>query len=67
MLVHGQIGRSLANAFNERLSRVAQDFAQQHVADQRLPADQKRPYTLLIGMRSWLFEAFRDLRRPGAP
>jgi len=67
MLVHGQIGRSLANAFNERLARVAQDFAQQHLADQRLPPDQKRPYTLLIGMRSWLFEAFRDLKRvPGS-
>jgi hypothetical protein len=63
MLVHGQIGRSLAIAFNERLARVAQDFAQQHLADQKLPEDQKRPYTLLIGMRSWLFEAFRDLRR----
>jgi hypothetical protein len=63
MLVHGQIGRSLAVAFNERLARVAQDFAQQHLADQKLPAEQKRPYTLLIGMRSWLFEAFRDLRR----
>jgi AraC-like DNA-binding protein len=63
MLVHGQIGRSLANAFNERLARVAQDFAQQHLADQKLPADQKRPYTLLIGMRSWLFEAFRELKR----
>jgi hypothetical protein len=63
MLVHGQIGRSLAQAFNERLARVAQDFAQQHVADHKLPPDQKRPYTLLIGMRSWLFEAFRDLRR----
>jgi hypothetical protein len=63
MLVHGQIGRSLAMAFNERLQRVAQDFAQQHLADQKLGPDQKRPYTLLIGMRSWLFEAFRDLRR----
>jgi hypothetical protein len=63
MLVHGQIGRSLAQAFNERLARVAQDFAQQHVADHKLSPDQKRPYTLLIGMRSWLFEAFRDLRR----
>jgi hypothetical protein len=63
MLVHGQIGRSLATAFNERLARVAQDFAQQHLADQKLPPDQKRPYTLLIGMRSWLFEAFRDLKR----
>jgi len=63
MLVHGQIGRSLASLFNERLQRVAQDFAQQHLADQRLPQEQKRPYTLLVGMRSWLFAAFRDLKR----
>ena len=66
MLVHGQIGRSLAALFNERLQRVAQDFAQQHLADQKLPQDQKRPYTLLIGMRSWLFAAFRDLKREPA-
>jgi transcriptional regulator with XRE-family HTH domain len=63
LLVHGQIGRSLAQQFNERLARVAQDFAQQHLADQRLPPDQKKPYTLVIGMRSWLFKAFRDLKR----
>jgi hypothetical protein len=63
MLVHGQIGRSQAMGFNERLQRVAQDFAAQHLADQRLPADQKRPYTLLIGMRSWLFGALREFRR----
>lgn len=63
MLVHGQIGRSLATLFNERLQRVAQDFATQHLADQKLPADQKRPYTLVIGMRSWLLAAFRDLKR----
>jgi lambda repressor-like predicted transcriptional regulator len=62
-LVHGQIGRSQAVAFNERLQRLAQDFAQQHLADQRLPADHKRAYTLVIGMRSWLFGAFRELRR----
>lgn len=68
MLVHGQIGRSLAAMFNERLQRVAADFAHQHLADQKLPPDQKRPYTLLIGMRSWLFAAFRDLKRePDGP
>ena len=65
MLVHGQIGRSLAASFNERLQRLAQDFAQQHVADQRLPAEQRRAYTLVLGMRSWLFGAFRALRRDG--
>ncbi|HSW08096.1 helix-turn-helix domain-containing protein [Aquabacterium sp.] len=63
MLVHGQIGRGLATLFNERLQRVAADFAQQHLADQKLAPDQKRPYTLIIGMRSWLFGAFRELKR----
>jgi hypothetical protein len=63
MLVHGDIGRSLANTFVERLQRVGQDFAQQHLADQRLPDDQKRAYTLVVAMRSWLFAAFRDLKR----
>ena len=65
MLVHGQFGSSSVAMFAERLQRLAQDFAQQHLADQKLPPDQKRPYTLLIGMRSWLFAAFRDLQRVG--
>lgn len=63
MLVHGQIGRSMAPAFNQRLARIAQDFAQQHLHDQKLPAEQRRAYTLVLGMRSWLFAAFRDLKR----
>lgn len=67
MLVHGEIGLSLATAFNERLARVAQDFARQHLADHKLPAEHKRAYTLVVGMRSWLFAPFADLRRQGAP
>jgi transcriptional regulator with XRE-family HTH domain len=64
-LVHGQISPGLAATFAERLQRVGQDFAQQHLTDQKLPADQRRPYTLVVGMRSWLFAAFRDLKRSG--
>ena len=68
MLVHGQVGRSAAAAFNERLQRLAQDFAQQQSIDQNLARHLKRPYTLVLGMRSWLFGAFRDLKRePAAP
>ena len=37
LLVHGSVSRSLAPVFLERLQRVAQDFAQQHLADQKLP------------------------------
>ena len=63
MLVHGQISPSLATTFVERLQRVGKDFAQQHLTDQKLGPDQKRAYTLVVGMRSWLFAAFRDLKR----
>ena len=63
LLVHGQISTSQAASFVERLQRVGQDFAQQHLADQKLSAEQKKPYTLIVGMRSWLFAAFRDLKR----
>ena len=63
MLVHGQIGHSLAHSFTERLQRVGQDFAQQHLADQKLPQSEREGYTLLLALRSWEFEAFAGMRR----
>lgn len=63
MLVHGSIGRDAALGFNEKLQRVAQEFAQQHLADQRLPASQREGFTLVLAMREWEFSAFKDLRR----
>ena len=63
MLVHGQINPAHAVLFNERLQRLARDFAQQHLADQQLPADERTAFTLVVGMRSWLFGAFRALLR----
>ena len=63
LLVHGSISRALAPAFMERMQRVAQDFAQQHLADQKLPPRELEGYTLLLAMRSWEFEAFANLRR----
>jgi transcriptional regulator with XRE-family HTH domain len=63
LLVHGSIARALAPSFVERLQRVAQDFAQQHLADQKLPEAAREGYTLLLAMRSWEFAAFTALRR----
>ena len=63
LLVHGSISRSLAPSFLERMQRVAQDFAQQHQADQKLAGKDREGYTLLLAMRSWEFEAFAALRR----
>ncbi len=63
MLVHGQLAPAKARELNERLQRVAEDFARQHLLDQKLPEAEKRQYTLLMGMRGWLFERFRHLQR----
>lgn len=63
LMVHGSVSRSLAPVFLERLQRVAQDFAQQHQADQKLPEKDREGYTLILAMRTWEFEAFTLLRR----
>ncbi|HSV83270.1 MAG TPA: XRE family transcriptional regulator, partial [Ramlibacter sp.] len=63
LLVHGSVSRGIAPSFIDRLQRVAQDFAQQHQADQKLPEQEREGYTLVLAMRSWEFEAFARLRR----
>ena len=61
--MHCSISRSLAPSFLERMQRVAQDFAQQHQAHQKLAGKDREGNTLLLAMRSWEFEAFAALRR----
>ncbi|RZI99381.1 MAG: XRE family transcriptional regulator [Rubrivivax sp.] len=63
MLVHGSISRAVAPAFLERLQRVAQDFSQQHLADQKVAEKDREGYTMVLAMRSWEFAAFTRLRR----
>ena len=63
LLVHGSVSRTLAPSFLERMQKVAQDFAQQHQADQKLAEKDREGYTLLLAMRSWEFAAFAALRR----
>jgi transcriptional regulator with XRE-family HTH domain len=63
LLVHGSVSRAIAPSFVDRLQRVAQDFAQQHQADQKLADKEREGYTLVLAMRSWEFGAFTQLRR----
>lgn len=67
LLVHGSISKALAPAFVERIQRLAQDFAGQHLADQKLAPAQREGYTLVLAMREWEFGAIAQLRRPRAP
>ena len=63
LLVHGSISKGLAPTFLDRMQRVAQDFSQQHLADQKLHRNELQGYTLLLAMRSWEIEAFVAFRR----
>ena len=63
LLVHGSVAAGVAQSFTDRLQRLGQDFAQQHLADQKLRPDQREGFTLLLAMRSWDFAAFADLKR----
>ncbi|MEY4753609.1 MAG: hypothetical protein RJA44_1284 [Pseudomonadota bacterium] len=62
-LVHGSISPGEAALIADKLQRVAQDFAQQHLSDQRVPGAQRQPYTLVIGWRHWVFSAFSQFQR----
>lgn len=63
LLVHGSVSRSLAPSFMARMQRVGQDFAQQHLADQKLQDKDLEGYILLLIMRSWELDVFAALRR----
>jgi DNA-binding Xre family transcriptional regulator len=63
LLVHGSVSRAIAPSFVERMQRLAQDFAQQHQADQKLAEKEREGYTVVLAMRSWEFGAFTQLRR----
>lgn len=63
MLVHGGLNKSAAASFKERIQRLAHDFSQQHIADQKLTLKDKIGYTLVLGIRQWEFSAFADLRK----
>ena len=67
-LVHGHISMPMAKVFQERLQRIVQDFAQQHLADQRLPRAHRHGFTAIVSLRSWTFAPLRELLRdPNSP
>ncbi len=63
LLVHGSVSKAVASTFMDRMQSVAQDFAHQHLADQKLPKKDLQGYTLLLAVRSWEFGAFAAYHR----
>ena len=65
-LVHGTISRADAPLFLERIQKIVNDFAQQHLSDQKTTPPDREGYTLVLAMRAWEFSAFKNQRRLGS-
>ncbi|MET0310949.1 MAG: helix-turn-helix transcriptional regulator [Burkholderiaceae bacterium] len=63
LMVHGNINEAVAPAFAERINRLGQDFAAQHLADRKIDPKHREGFTMIVGLRRWEFSAFTDLRR----
>jgi transcriptional regulator with XRE-family HTH domain len=67
MMVHAQVTPAQAAVLNDRLQRVAQDFVRQQQVEDAPGESAQVDYTMLLGMRSWIFGPFRQWLRPPSP
>lgn len=63
-LVYGNIAPANAHAFIERIQKLAQEFSRQHQIDHKLSLQERKGYSLVMGMRRWEFELLENQRRP---
>ena len=52
-------------ALVKKIEQLIQEYAEQHAADSRLPLEQRRPVSILLGVRAWEPAVFKSLRRAG--
>jgi transcriptional regulator with XRE-family HTH domain len=66
LLVHARLSQPSAVDLVQKIQQLAGELARLHELDQRLPADDRDGYTLILGLRSWEFAAFTAMRRAPA-
>jgi hypothetical protein len=62
-VINGMLSKASSERLIGRLRRVAQEFAEMHDDDKRLPLGERRPASLLLAVRPWELDAFHQLRR----
>lgn len=63
LLSNGMLSHASAQAMLSRLKRIANEFAELHGHDAELPLGERRPSTLVVALRPWELDEFRELRR----
>src|SRR5512134_45791 len=67
LFVNSMLSRGSAAAMIERLKQVANECSRLHEDDVHLPLDRRFGHSLLVAIRPWNIQAFRDLERAPAP
>lgn len=62
-LVYGSITPAAAQTLVERIQKLAQDFCRQHQIDHKLSPQERKGYSLVMGMRRWEFEVLSHHKR----
>jgi transcriptional regulator with XRE-family HTH domain len=66
LFVSAMLSRTSAATMIERLKQVANECSRLHEEDVHLPLDRRFGHSLLVAVRPWNIQAFRDLERPQA-
>jgi hypothetical protein len=63
LLANGMLTAASAEAVAAKLRRIANEFTETHHGEAHLPLGERRAVSLLVAVRPWELEEFRDLRR----
>jgi transcriptional regulator with XRE-family HTH domain len=66
LCVSARLSQPSAVDLVQKIQQLAGELARLHELDQRLGADERDGYTLILGLRSWEFAAFTSMRRETA-
>jgi hypothetical protein len=63
LVVNAMLSSASTEGFAARLRRIANEFTEAHHGEAHLPLGQRRAVSMVIAVRPWELEEFRDLRR----
>jgi transcriptional regulator with XRE-family HTH domain len=67
LLVNGMLSKASTEAIIAKLRRIANEVAELHHADAHRPLGERRASSLLVALRPWELDEFRELRRKQPP
>lgn len=63
-IINVRVSPRARESLKARLELIAQEYADQVVADSHLPLSERAPLSICIAVRTWVPEFLRDLLRP---